>query len=161
MCALICVSRGFGSEEFNDKVAQIGFNISETEEEKIVSDFDEIKDRVMKQLPEFFAPEFINRIDKTLVFRPLNKKILQKIIILQLDELLERLKKIGILAVYDKKLLTKILEETYSPEYGARPVRRYIQDKIEDKIANTLIMKNREKNLSISANKEEITFLWS
>ena len=114
----------------------------------------------MKQLPEFFAPEFINRIDKTIVFRPLDKKILQKIIVLQLDELTERLKQIGISAAYDKKLISLILEETFSPEYGARPVRRFIQDKIEDKIADAMILNSKKKIVSISALKNEIIFDW-
>ena len=78
---IIIMTSNLGSDEFNEKAAQIGFNTSEKDEEKIIADFDNIRARVMKQLPEFFAPEFINRIDKTIVFRPLDKKILQKIIV--------------------------------------------------------------------------------
>ncbi len=158
------MTSNLGSDEFNEKAAQIGFNISEDDEKKIVSDFDEIKNRVMKQLPEFFAPEFINRIDKTLVFRPLDKKILEKIIVLQMDELITRLKQIGIEATYDKKTISAILDATYTPEYGARPVRRYIQDNIEDKIADHIIDHSRQKIVKISAIKKEdsheITFDW-
>ena len=157
---IIIMTSNLGSDEFNEKAAQIGFNTSEKDEEKIIADFDNIRARVMKQLPEFFAPEFINRIDKTIVFRPLDKKILQKIIVLQLDELIERLKQIGISATYDKKLISLILEETFSPEYGARPVRRFIQDKIEDKIADAMILNSKKKIVSISAIKNEIIFDW-
>ena len=157
---IIIMTSNLGSDEFNEKAAQIGFNTSEKDEEKIIADFDNIRARVMKQLPEFFAPEFINRIDKTIVFRPLDKKILQKIIVLQLDELIERLKQIGISATYDKKLISLILEETFSPEYGARPVRRFIQDKIEDKIADAMILNSKKKIVSISALKNEIIFDW-
>lgn len=88
------MTSNLGSEEFNEKASQIGFNISENDEKKIISDFDSIRDKVISQLPEFFAPEFINRIDKTIVFRPIDQKNLKQIISLQLDELTERLKKI-------------------------------------------------------------------
>lgn len=158
---IIIMTSNLGSDEFNEKAAQIGFNFSESEEEKIISDFDDIKNRVMKQLPEFFAPEFINRIDKTIVFRPLDKKILQKIILLQMDNLISRLKQIGIEMTFDKKAVSLILKETFTPEYGARPVRRYIQDKIEDKIADDMIANSKRKNVSISADKENFTFSWN
>lgn len=161
---IIIMTSNLGSDEFNEKAAQIGFNISEEKEEKIIADFDGIKDRVLKQLPEFFAPEFINRIDKTVVFRPLDKKILEKIIILQMDDLISRLKQIGIEASYDKKATNAILESTYTPEFGARPVRRYIQDKIEDQIADAMINNARKKVVKISAKKEKeefiLTFDW-
>lgn len=158
---IIIMTSNLGSDEFNEKAVQIGFNFSESEEEKIISDFDDIKNRVMKQLPEFFAPEFINRIDKTIVFRPLDKKILQKIILLQMDNLISRLKQIGIEMTFDKKAVSLILKETFIPEYGARPVRRYIQDKIEDKIADDMIANSKRKNVSISADKENFIFSWN
>lgn len=158
------MTSNLGSEEFNEKVAQIGFNFSESEEEKIIADFDEIRGRVMKQLPEFFAPEFINRIDKTIVFRPLDKKILEKIILLQLSDLTNRLKQIGIDMTFDKKAINCILDATFAPEYGARPVRRYIQDKIEDKIADVKIDHPKYSKVTISATKtkenHELTFDW-
>ena len=58
-----------------------------------------------------------------------------------MSELIERLAKMHIVMTYDTKLITHIVAETYNPEYGARPVRRYIQDKIEDAIADTLVEK--------------------
>lgn len=152
---IIIMTSNLGSDEFNEKVAQIGFNISDSEEEKIIADFDEIKNRVIKQLPEFFAPEFINRIDKTIVFHPLDKKILEKIIVLQMSELITRLSQVGITMTYDKKAINAILSATYTPEYGARPVRRYIQDYIEDKIADSMIVSPRKKIVNISAKKEK------
>lgn len=154
------MTSNLGSDEFNEKAAQIGFTISETEEEKIIADFDGIKERVLKQLPEFFAPEFINRIDKTIVFHPLDKKMLQKIIILQLEELITRLKQIGIEATYDKKLVALILKKTFSPEFGARPVRRFIQDFIEDLIADEMIAHPKKKAVVISAEKDNVVFSW-
>jgi ATP-dependent Clp protease ATP-binding subunit ClpA len=85
------MTSNIGSDEFNEKASQIGFTTGEKEEENIITDFGIIKEKVLKQLPEFFAPEFLNRIDKTIVFNPLDKKVLKNIIILQLNELISRL----------------------------------------------------------------------
>jgi len=66
---------------------------------------------------------------------------MKSIVLLQLEELIGRLAKIDVALTYDTKAVTHIVAETYNPEYGARPVRRYIQDKIEDAIADTLVDK--------------------
>lgn len=157
---IIIMTSNIGSDEFNDKAVQIGFATGEREEAKIIADYDGIRDKVLKQLPDFFAPEFLNRIDKTIVFNPLDKKVLKNIITLQLDDLIERLLKIGITATYDTKAINLILKETYNPEYGARPVRRYIQDKIEDVIADTMLSTKRKNVVNISAKIEKLTFDW-
>lgn len=158
---IIIMTSNLGSDEFNERAAQIGFSLSHESKEQVVNDFEAIRDRVLKQLPEFFAPEFINRIDKTLVFRPLDKTVLKDIISLQMNALVDRLKHIGIDASYDKKAVNAIMEATYSPEYGARPVRRYIQDTIEDAIADAIIDHPRKKTVKITTLKNDIHFLWS
>ena len=121
---IIIMTSNIGSEEFNTEAQKIGFNVTSVEEEKILSDYSQSKEKVLKQLPEFFAPEFLNRIDKTIVFNPLDKKVLRSIVVLQLNNLSERMKEIGIEFSYDTKLISYIVSETYNPEYGARPVRR-------------------------------------
>lgn len=156
----IIMTSNIGSEEFNDSAAQIGFSLWAKEEEKIIADYEDIREKVLKQLPDFFAPEFLNRIDKTIVFNPLDKKVLKKIIILQLDDLVSRLDQIWITATYDAKLVNFILKETYNPEYGARPVRRYIQDKIEDIIANALLSPRSKKTVFISMQGSQIDLSW-
>lgn len=159
---IIIMTSNIGSDEFNDKAAQIGFFTGEKEEQGIIADYANIREKVLKQLPDFFAPEFLNRIDKTIVFNPLDKKVLRNIIILQLDELIARLALVGVVCTYDTKAVTLILKLTYNPEYGARPVRRYIQDRIEDAIADTMISSNKKKRtLVISAKGEELVFNWS
>jgi len=138
---IVIMTSNIGSEEFNAEAAKIGFTTSDSDEKKIISEYSEIRARVLKQLPDVFAPEFLNRIDKTIVFSPLDKKIMKSIVLLQLAELIGRLAKIDVALTYDTKAVTHIVAETYNPEYGARPVRRYIQDKIEDAIADTLVDK--------------------
>lgn len=136
---IIVMTSNIGSDEFNEKAAQIGFFTGEKEEEGIISDYANIREKVLKQLPEFFAPEFLNRIDKTIVFNPLDKKVLKNIIILHLEELIARLGLVGVNCAFDTKAVNLILKATYNPEFGARPVRRYIQDRIEDVVADMMI----------------------
>lgn len=154
------MTSNIGSEEFNNEAAKIGFSTSESDEAKIITEYAQIRERVLKQLPDFFAPEFLNRIDKTVVFSPLDKKILRSIIVLQLDELVSRLRGIGLTCTYDTKAITYILSKTYNPEYGARPVRRYIQDSIEDVIADMLVAKRSKKIVHLSSLKGELHFTW-
>lgn len=138
---IVIMTSNLGSEEFNTQAQKIGFNTSTGEEAKIIADYGEIRAKVLKGLSDVFPPEFLNRIDKTVVFSPLDKKILRSIVVLQLSDLEKRLGNIGLTLTYDAKVLTYIVTETYNPEYGARPVRRFIQDKIEDAIADTLVEK--------------------
>ncbi len=149
---IVIMTSNIGSDEFNEKAAQIGFSTGEKEEESIIADYGTIREKVLKQLPDFFAPEFLNRIDKTIVFNPLDKKVLKNIVMLQLDDLTRRLSIIGISCEYDTKAVNTILKSTYNPEFGARPVRRYIQDRIEDSIADMMISGSKKKtNLTLSA----------
>lgn len=147
------MTSNIGSEEFNDKAVQIGFTTTEKEEAKIIADYEVIREKVLKQLPDVFAPEFLNRIDKTIVFSPLDKKVLKRIITLQLQDLIDRLSSVGMLLAYDTKAMNHILTETYNPEYGARPVRRFIQDAIEDVVADMMIRDNKKKRVTVSAQK--------
>lgn len=157
---IVIMTSNIGSEEFNNEAAKIGFNTSESDEKKIISDYAGIRERVLKQLPDTFAPEFLNRIDKTVVFSPLDKKVLKSIVLLQLDDLVTRLGAIGVALEYDAKAVAHIVSETYNPEYGARPVRRYIQDKIEDTIADELVDKKRKKKVNLSVEKKSLKFIW-
>ncbi len=157
---IVIMTSNLGSEEFNTQAQKIGFNTSEWEEAKIIADYEDIRTKVLKGLSEVFPPEFLNRIDKTVVFSPLDKKILRSIVVLQLSDLENRLENIGLTYTYDTKVLTHIVSETYNPEYGARPVRRYIQDMIEDPIADTLVEKKWKKSVHLTVAKGKLVFQW-
>ncbi len=158
---IVIMTSNIGSEEFNEKAEQIGFSVSEKEEARIIADYDTIKNKVVKSLSDVFAPEFLNRIDKTIVFRPIDKKVLKKIIVLELDMLAKRLADIDISFQYDTKAVQTMLESTYNPEYGARPVRRFIQDSIEDVIADNIIKDSKKRKVKVSAEKKKLVFSWS
>jgi ATP-dependent Clp protease ATP-binding subunit ClpC len=114
---IIIMTSNIGSDEFTSKATQIGFNLSDEKEAKIVRDYEKIKGKIIENLDEYFLPEFVNRIDKVLVFNALNQIILKKIVVLQLEALITRLSEHHIKLTYDAKALTHITKETYNPQY--------------------------------------------
>ncbi|MBU0727538.1 ATP-dependent Clp protease ATP-binding subunit, partial [Patescibacteria group bacterium] len=137
--SIIIMTSNLGAKQLTKEAAKIGFNLSSDKLKEAEEDFNEKKEQVMKELKNHFRPEFLNRIDKTIVFRPLNNKSIQEIVKLQLDELDDRLKEKGISIEATPKAIELLAELSYNPEYGARPVRRKIQDLIEDPIAEKIL----------------------
>ena len=122
-----------------------------------------LKDSINKSLSSIFKPEFLNRIDEVVKFEPLSIDQLQKIILLQIEDLKNLLLEQDIKINIDKKVIQKIANDSYEPEYGARPLGRELRRQIENPLASKLLedeFKNK-KNISIkinSAKKDEILF---
>jgi ATP-dependent Clp protease ATP-binding subunit ClpC len=150
------MTSNIGGEEFTSKASQIGFDVSSDAEAKIIRDYEKTKEKITGSLSEYFSPEFLNRIDRVVVFNPLDKTILKKIIVLQLEILKKRLSELNIVLEYDTKAISLILKETYNPEFGARPVRRYIQDKIEDTIADQIVQGKKRLTITVTALKGKL-----
>lgn len=112
---------------------------------------------VMAMLRSYFKPEFLNRIDETIIFRPLEKDIQLKIIDKILRELDTRLLSQNIIIKYDNSLKEYILQQSFDISYGARPLKRYISKFVETYIASGIIkgeiIPNKEYTLSISNDK--------
>ena len=87
------MTSNIGQDEFASKAAQIGFDIADSEEDKIMQDYDKAKTNIVDNLTDYFSPEFVNRIDKIVVFNPLDKEKIKKIVKLQMKEFEERLAK--------------------------------------------------------------------
>jgi len=155
---IIIMTSNIGSDEFTSKATQIGFNVDDKKEAKIVRDYDKIKEKITGNLEEYFLPEFVNRIDKTLVFNPLGQEVLKKIVVIQLETLIKRLTEKDIKLEYDTKALNFITKATYNPQYGARPVRRFVQEKVEDEIANLLLSGKIHGTISITTEKNALKF---
>lgn len=153
---VIIMTSNIGQEEFGEKASQIGFSTSESEEQKILSDYDAAKARIKDSLTDYFSPEFINRIDKVIVFNPLDKAAIKKIVKLQLEKFAARLASKDLELVYESKLITAVAKVVYNPEFWAREIRRYITDQIEDKIAEKIINTANKKKFTLSFGKEGI-----
>lgn len=96
-----------------------------------------------------FRPELINRFDGAIIFEPLNIEQQEKIAVLMLNSLKKRVKEKGYELVIDSFLVDMVVREGYNPEFGARPMRRALQDKVEDKIAEKIIKGNLKRGDNI------------
>ena len=102
--------------------------------------YERMKSSVMEEVRRIFKPEFLNRIDETIVFRALNKDDMKQIVTLMLKEVSERCKRqLEIELVVRDSVKNYIVEKAYEPKYGARPLRCKIQNEIEDKLAEELL----------------------
>ena len=101
--------------------------------------YDEMKDMVMSVVSQHFRPEFINRIDETVVFHPLGKENIRAIASIQLERLARRMETRGYEIVFSEALIDFIGEVGYDPVYGARPLKRAIQQEIENPLAQQIL----------------------
>ena len=100
------------------------------------------RDMLKKELTKFFAPEFLNRIDEVVIFNPLKKEEVKQIVKLEMDKLSDRLINLKYKINYDESVLDLISEVGFDETYGARPIKRAIQDKIEDFISEEVLKGN-------------------
>ena len=114
--------------------ASFGFSKKEA-----VQDHDKMKKALNAEVEKFFRPEFINRLDETIVFRPLMKDDLNHIIEFELGKVRERLAAKGMALELDQKAKDFIIDKGYNPDFGARPLRRAISQYIEDPLAESLL----------------------
>ncbi len=123
--------------------------------------YDRMKDSVMEEVRRIFRPEFLNRIDETIVFHALTKEDMKKIVTLMTKTLIERCKtQMGIELHITGTVKSHIVDTAYEPKYGARPLRRMIQNKIEDGLAEEILSGRVKAKDTVEAamHKKEITF---
>ena len=99
----------------------------------------EMKNMVMDVLSHSFRPEFLNRIDETVVFHPLGREHIQSIASIQLKALLSRLEGMGYVVELNEALLNHLAEAGFDPVYGARPLKRTIQQELENPLAQMIL----------------------
>ncbi len=123
-------------------------------------DYSEVKNRIMTVLAGHFRPEFINRIDETVVFHALDNEHIQHIAEIQLAKLTERLKDKGYGLTLDDKALAFLAESGFDPVYGARPLKRAIQHHVENPLAQKLLAAEfiPGKPISVSADDAGLVF---
>jgi len=112
------------------------------EQESGLIDYEEMKKNVTEQVKKYFTPEFLNRLDDIIVFKPLSKEAVAKIIDLHLKEINEGLKEWGIEVKLHKSFVDWLIDKYYQPEYGARSIKRGLQKEVEELIAEELLRGN-------------------
>jgi len=135
---IIVMTSNIGAEKLTKQAARIGFKLEEEAgaEER---GYEEKRDEVLAELKEHFRPEFLNRLDHIVVFNALNQEHIQKIVKMHVDLLAERLKAQQLTLKVDQKAIVVLAKLGFDPEYGARPVRRMIQERLEDEIAEAIL----------------------
>jgi ATP-dependent Clp protease ATP-binding subunit ClpC len=136
--AIIVMTTNVGADMIK-RQGNIGFDIKRAKEVEERLSYEEMRKKLMESLRRVFRPEFINRLDSVIVFRSLNRDDIKKIVQLELDKVAIRLEEHTILLKANPAALDKLAELGFDPEMGARPLRRVIQQKVEDPLSDALL----------------------
>jgi ATP-dependent Clp protease ATP-binding subunit ClpC len=139
---LIIMTSNIGVRRLQDFGTGVGFKTTKSE---VVME-EEKQEVLKKELKKFFAPEFLNRIDDVIIFNSLEKKHIDQITKLEIDKLLKRVSEKKYNFTYEQDLVDYISKVGFDETFGARPIKRAIQDKIEDLISEKILMMEIEEN---------------
>ena len=139
---IIILTSNVGTRQLKDFGAGIGFGVSEM-------DTKTSNQMLLKALQKSFPPEFVNRIDNVITFQPLSREALARIVNIEVALLQERLRKTGHQLVLAPEAESALLERSYDPQNGARPIRRAIQTYIEDPLTDILLARPTQKRITI------------
>ncbi len=138
---------------------ELGFSIN-NDKSKAESEFDRIKKTVMGELKKTFRPEFLNRVDDTIVFTKLSDIEIEKIATLMLDTLAKRLKAMNITISFTENAVKQIAKVGFDPVYGARPLKRAITTNIEDKISEEILQGKIKAGNSVECDLIDGSFIF-
>jgi ATP-dependent Clp protease ATP-binding subunit ClpC len=136
--AIIVMTSNVGADVIK-RQSSLGFSLRRDEIIEEKESYDEMRKKLLDSLKRIFRPEFINRLDSVIVFRSLSKEDIQKIVILELDKVAQRVQEQEIVLRATPEALSQLADEGYDPEMGARPLRRVIQQKVEDPLSDALL----------------------
>jgi ATP-dependent Clp protease ATP-binding subunit ClpC len=148
---LIIMTSNIGVKKLQDFGVGIGFssNSYSNEEQK--------KEILKKEMKNYFSPEFLNRIDDTIVFNSLNEDSIKQIVNIELTKLIKRLGELKLVFKFDDKLVSHIAKVGFDDTYGARPIKRAIQDQVEDlvseEVLNGNVIEGKQYSLSVKSEK--------
>lgn len=149
--SIIIMTSNAGVADLPKNTNKLGFN--EGGDEKI-----NIKERLMKSLQEKFKPEFLNRVDVVVIFESLKEEEIRQIATLLIAGLNKKLKSQKIQVGFNEKAIKGLVKEGYSPVYGARPLKRVIEQKVEDKLAEALLSGEIQQNSKIEVDYKDGEF---
>ncbi|MGL5913984.1 MAG: ATP-dependent Clp protease ATP-binding subunit, partial [Bacteroidales bacterium] len=148
---LIIITSNIGSREVTDFGLSVGFSSNNKQQE----DSNKAKELVQKALRKTFRPEFLNRIDNIITFNRLSKSDIEQIMDIELHGLTERLGQMNCTLEITSEAKTFVANKGYDAELGARPLRRVIQQYIEDKISEAIIATDSQEQMQIKAHLNE------
>ena len=137
------------------KSTEVGFGANETN-----MDYKAMQNKIESAVKKHFKPEFLNRIDSCVIFKTLDKIVLKQIVDLEFKKLQKRLIKKGISITLDDKAKDFLVEKGFEPSMGARPLKRTIEQYLEDPLAEKLLISPDKKvDFDITADKDKIQFI--
>jgi ATP-dependent Clp protease ATP-binding subunit ClpC len=132
---VIIMTSNVGAREIVEP-KRLGFGSAE---ENAARDYEDMKKNVMTELKKTFRPEFLNRVDDIIVFHPLNREEIRKIAVLMLNDTAKRMEQTQIKVSFSGEVSDYLAEKGYDKAFGARPLKRTIQEQIEDKLAEAIL----------------------
>ena len=136
--AIIVMTSNIGSDLIR-RQGSLGFTLQRDEKENEAKNYEDMRKKLLDSLRKVFRPEFINRLDGVIVFHPLSREHIRSIVHLELDKVAERMKEHNITLSASAAALEHLSAEGYNPEMGARPLRRVIQDSVEDRLSDAVL----------------------
>lgn len=150
---IIIMTSNLGSDLIR-RSTEVGFGADEG-----VLDYKSMQEKIDRSVKKHFKPEFINRLDGVVIFRALDKEHLTKVIDLEVKKLQKRLARKDIFITLDENAKKLLVDKGYQPEMGARPIRRTVEQELEDPLAEKLLMEpDKAKSLLISVEEGKIAF---
>ncbi len=152
---VIILTSNIGAQ-YIDKMERIGFAEKKADKEQ----YEETKDKVMEAVKAHFRPEFLNRLDDIILFNILSPEAIKEIVEIQVKQVVHRLYEKEIALEINKDALEILTKEGYNPQYGARPLKRLIQNKILTPIASLMISKGVLKGgtIAVGVKNGQFTF---
>jgi ATP-dependent Clp protease ATP-binding subunit ClpC len=136
--AVVIMTSNLGSDLIK-RDSRLGFSTKQEDGKTFEQDYSRMHDKVMEEVKRFFRPEFLNRIDASVVFHALEQEHIIQIVDLMLDQVQKEVKEQEMTMVVTEAAKAKLAEEGYDPHMGARPLRRVIQSRIEDKLSDEIL----------------------
>jgi ATP-dependent Clp protease ATP-binding subunit ClpC len=136
--ALIVMTSNVGAEMIKRQTS-LGFNLKRDDQTEEKLAYQDMRKKLMDSLKRVFRPEFINRVDAIIVFRALSRDDIKQIVQLEIKKVAERLEEHSIVINTTPAALDLLAEQGYDPEMGARPLKRVIQQKVEDRLSDALL----------------------
>ena len=136
--SIVVMTSNLGSDLIRQETI-LGFSVKADDAKTEKQTYERMKDKVMNEVKKFFRPEFLNRVDETVVFHALTKDHILSIVDLMLDQVRKELADKGISLEATDSAKEYLAEKGYDPNYGARPLRRLIQNVVEDKLSDELL----------------------
>jgi ATP-dependent Clp protease ATP-binding subunit ClpC len=149
--AIIVMTSNIGADMIR-KQSSLGFALKRDEVTEERLSYEDMRKKLSESLKRAFRPEFINRLDSVVIFRSLSKEDIQKIVTLELDKVAERLKEHDLVLTATPEALAVLADQGYDAEFGARPLRRVIQQQVENPLSDRLLGGEFQNGDSIQVN---------